>query len=388
VYFIDVGQGDATLIIANGQRLLVDGGRSKDRIEERLQALGVTDLDAIAATHPDADHIAGLIRALELYTVERIYLNGGTSGSQTFADLMTAVNAEGAQVTTIGRGGAIDLGGMTINVLHPAGLTDDSNEDSLVLRFGCGAVDVLITGDATVDSEFSMLFAGLVPDVEVLKVGHHGSNTSTSNAFLESALPEYAVISAGMDNQFGHPHADVVARLAAFGAQLVYTDTSEGDDTMRMTSNCATVDFTVVGDGGGATPAATTTQTATASPTNTPTATATATTVSGTGDVRITDILYDSPIPNETSGEYVELKNFDSHAVQTQGWRIDDEAGTFYTFGSFVLQPGASVRVHNCTGMNSATDLYNGACQAAWNNSGDTASLHNASSALVDTYAY
>ena len=123
------------------------------------------------------------------------------------------------------------------------------------------------------------------------------------------------------------------------------------------------------------TPTATTTQTAT-------------TTVSGTGDVRITNILYGSPIPNETSGEYVDLKNFDSHPVQMNGWRIDDEAGTFYTFGSFVLQPGATVRVHNCTGTNSATDLYNGACQAVWNNSGDTARLYNGSAALVDTYAH
>jgi beta-lactamase superfamily II metal-dependent hydrolase len=120
VIFIDVGQGDATLITVGGQRLLIDGGRSKTTIKTRLQALGITDLDAIVATHPDADHIGGLTEVLAMYTVERIYLNGGTSTSQTFAEFMLAVNAEGAQVTTLSRGQTIPLGGLQISVLHPA----------------------------------------------------------------------------------------------------------------------------------------------------------------------------------------------------------------------------------------------------------------------------
>ena len=105
IYFIDVEQGDATLIVAsNGETLLVDGGRSKTRIRDRLERLGIEDLDAIAMTHPDADHIAGLVEVLDLYPIERVYLNGGESESQTFANLMAGIGQEGAVVVTVTRG--------------------------------------------------------------------------------------------------------------------------------------------------------------------------------------------------------------------------------------------------------------------------------------------
>lgn len=279
-----MGQGDATLISVNGQRLLIDGGRSQNRIEERLSALGITDLDAIMATHPDADHIAGLIRVLELYTVETVYLNGGESDSQTFATFMAAVNAEGADVLTLSRGDAITLGGLTIEVLHPGANTGDSNADSLVVHLTCGSVDVLLTGDATLPSEASMIAAGVLSDVEVLKVGHHGSNTSTGQAFLDIVQPEYAVISAGMESQFGHPHEEVVTRLVATGATLYHTDTTAGDDTVVMSSDCSSVSFdTAPWDPDvevTVTPTATPTTVATATPTSTSTPTATMTATS------------------------------------------------------------------------------------------------------------
>lgn len=241
--FIDVGQGDATLVTVNGERLLVDGGRSQARIEERLNTLGVTHIDAILSTHPDADHIAGLIRVLQLYTVERIYLNGGTSSSQTYANYLALVEASGAEVAVLTRGDTIPLGGLELDVLHPAGLTGDSNGNSLVVLLSCGVVDVILTGDATIASEQSMLAAGVVTPVDVLKVGHHGSSTSTGQPFLDALQPAYAVISAGMSNQFGHPHAEVVARLVAMDVEIYHTDLTADDDTVTMTSGCSTVTF-------------------------------------------------------------------------------------------------------------------------------------------------
>ena len=120
IYFIEVGQGDATLVISSdGSSLLIDGGPSKELIGDRLQALGITDLDAIAMTHPDADHIAGLVEVLDRYEVEAIYLNGGESDSQTFSDLMAAIAAEDITPITVARGDIILLGGLSLDVLHP-----------------------------------------------------------------------------------------------------------------------------------------------------------------------------------------------------------------------------------------------------------------------------
>ncbi|MBI5948568.1 MAG: MBL fold metallo-hydrolase [Chloroflexi bacterium] len=286
IVVIDVGQGDATLITVNGQRLLIDGGRSGTTIKARLQTLGITDLDAIVATHPDADHIGGLAQVLGMFKVERIYLNGDTSDTATWDTFIAAVNVEGASVVTLRRGQNVPLGGLQIPVLHPPSLSGDSNVDSIVLQLTCGSVDVLFTGDAETASETSMLTAGVVRDVNVLKVGHHGSNSSSSLAFLQALDPEVAVISAGLNNQYGHPHAETLASLSAVGASLRYTDTTAGDDSVIMTSDCATYSFSVV-PGGGATLTHTPTSTpttpgaATPTTTNTPIPTATPTTGGG-----------------------------------------------------------------------------------------------------------
>jgi beta-lactamase superfamily II metal-dependent hydrolase len=242
--FIDVGQGDATLITAiTGETLLVDGGRSKKRLRDRLESMGIEDLDAIALTHPDADHVAGLVEVLEMFPIERIYLNGGESESQTFGNFMAGVDAEGATVTTVTRGDTMHLGGLTLKVVHPGKLSGDSNEDSMVLLLDCAEVEVLLTGDAETPSEVEMIAAGVLFDIDVLKIGHHGSRTSSSQAFLDVLLPEAGVISAGMENSYGHPHEDVVARLAATGMHILETDTTENADGIRMTSDCQTYEF-------------------------------------------------------------------------------------------------------------------------------------------------
>jgi beta-lactamase superfamily II metal-dependent hydrolase len=244
IYFIDVAQGDATLVVdRSGASLLVDAGRSQRRIRDRLRSLKVKDLDAVAVTHPDSDHIGGLPEVLDLYSVERIYLNGGTSDSQIFRELTAGVAAEEATVMQVSRGDVIPLGGLQLRVLHPGPLSGDSNADSMVLLVSCGAVSVLLTGDAEIPSERAMLAAGVLGDVDVLKVGHHGSRTSTSPEFLAQVRPEAGVISAGVGNSYGHPHPEVVERLTAAKVQLQRTDTTSADNTLALTSDCHSYQF-------------------------------------------------------------------------------------------------------------------------------------------------
>jgi beta-lactamase superfamily II metal-dependent hydrolase len=247
IHFIDVEQGDATLIVAStGETLLVDGGRSKDRIRDRLERLGIEDLDAIAMTHPDADHIAGLVEALALYRIERVYLNGGETDTKTYENLVSGIEGEGAQVSTVSRGdnnNVIPLGDLNIRVLHPGELTGDSNVDSMVLLVSCGQVEALLMADAEAESEEEMIQAGVLVEVEVLKVGHHGSDTSTTQAFLDLVKPEVGVISAGLENSYGHPHQEVVDRLEASSVEIIVTDTSEADDTVTLETDCQDYGF-------------------------------------------------------------------------------------------------------------------------------------------------
>jgi beta-lactamase superfamily II metal-dependent hydrolase len=241
VMFFDVGQGDASLVMVGGQRLLIDAGGDGSLAVTRLHTWGVHDLDAILATHPDDDHIGGFAAILEAFEVETVYLNGETSGSQAYADFMAAVNAEGAQVITLRRGDSIPLGGLELPVLHPPEpLSGNSNDDSIVVRLSCESIDVLFTGDVEAAAEASMLAAGLVPDLDVLKVANHGANTSTTAPLLAQTEPRFAVISAAAGNP---PHADVLDRLDAVDARLQYTDLGAGDDSLVLTSDCRTYEF-------------------------------------------------------------------------------------------------------------------------------------------------
>jgi beta-lactamase superfamily II metal-dependent hydrolase len=246
VHFIDVGQGDSILVEAGDADILVDGGPSGSAVLSYLAGQNVPDIDLLVATHMHADHIGGLDDVLAQYNVHEVWTNGATATSQTYQDFAAAVATEGATDREIRRGYSAQFGGVTLTALHPVDpLTGDANGDSIVLRLSCGSVDVLLTGDANADSEASMLGDPSVAlDADVLKVGHHGSATSTSDAFLDAVTPNDAVISVGAGNTYGHPTQETLNRLAAHGATIYRTDLN---GTVVLTSDCNTYSISATG---------------------------------------------------------------------------------------------------------------------------------------------
>lgn len=224
VHFIDVGQGDCILVDLGETEVLIDAGRSGGVVES-LQPIIDGHLEVMVATHPDADHIGGLTYVLGAFDVDKIWLNGDTAETQTYQNFIQAVNSEGAQVRVARRGDEIRVGSLSFLVLHPVDpLVNETNNNSIVLRLAYGQVDFLFPGDAEKEAEMSMLQANLITDIDILKVSHHGSKGASSQEFLAKAKPEVAIYMAGKDNQYGHPHAETLARLQAVGAQVYGTD--------------------------------------------------------------------------------------------------------------------------------------------------------------------
>jgi len=226
VHFIDVGQGDAILIDLQDIEVLIDGGDKSPGIVTYLSNYVDGALEVMVATHPHADHIGGLIDVLAKFEVKQIWHNGDTSTSKTCSDFMSAVNAENTQVSVTSRGNVIEVDSLSFKVLNPANLEGTINNNSIVLHLTFGEIDFLFEGDAEKEAEGAMLIMSdiPVPDVEILKVGHHGSRTASSPDFLAVTNPETAIYMAGEGNTYGHPHEETIQALSAIGAKIYGTD--------------------------------------------------------------------------------------------------------------------------------------------------------------------
>lgn len=232
VAFMDVGQGDAIFIqTPNGRQLLIDGGRYPS---ETLDQLGRQmpfwdrSIDLIMATHPDADHVAGLVDVIERYNVSQLITNGADEGSDSaYAALLAAAGERGTATHITQKGESIHLDeGIRVDILHSgaAGLSDSRNDASIVARLSYGELSVLLTGDAEEAAELGMIRDGNPLQAVVLKAGHHGANTSSGTEFLQAVAPRIVIISAGRDNPYGHPHPAMIARAEAVGAAVLRTD--------------------------------------------------------------------------------------------------------------------------------------------------------------------
>lgn len=238
--FLDVGQGDAIFIESpTGVQVLIDGGRDSAVLRELSKVMKPWDrsIDLVIGTHPDADHIGGLDAVIERYAVGAVMDPGIGKDTEELSSFVQSASQEGALLYRATAGGGIDLGGgVTLRIIAPlepipAG---DANAASIVVVLVYGNTSALLTGDAPAEVEEVLVHRNAVPDVDILKAGHHGSKTSTSDVFLGAAKPEVVVYSVGRGNRYGHPASEVMKRVEARGIHERRTD-EEG--TLLFVSN-------------------------------------------------------------------------------------------------------------------------------------------------------
>ena len=230
VHYIDVGQGDATLVQVNNENLLIDAGpnSSAKSLVDYLKGIGVSTIDHVIATHPHEDHIGGMDEIFEAFEVENFYSPKVDHTTKTFEKMITAVKNEGLSVTTIksGDGSKINLGdGTKVEIFSPVDdKYDNLNDYSPIMKITFGDDSFLFTGDAERFVEKQVMANGESLDADVLKVGHHGSTTSSSKEFIKEVSPNIAVIPVGEGNDYGHPHKEILDLLENNNIELLRTD--------------------------------------------------------------------------------------------------------------------------------------------------------------------
>ncbi|MEQ6856190.1 MBL fold metallo-hydrolase [Lysinibacillus capsici] len=356
VHFIDVGQGDSILIESpSGKTMLIDGGvkGAGQQIVSYLKELGINKLDIVVATHPDADHIGGLIPVLDNMTIEQFYDSGKVHTSQTFEEMLTRIDEKNIpyHVPKIGDDIEFDKD-VNVKVLNANDQATDNNDASIVLKMTYGNVSFLLTGDAGVALEKEMLQYDV--KATVLKAGHHGSNTSSSEEFIQAVKPEVTILSYGEDNKYGHPHAEIVDRLQAIGSKIYATA-----DLGTITVSTDGVNYTVNGK--------------------------------ETSSVETGNILSkEEPTPaieivsKDLVTEIVGIKNSGQHAVSLKDWQlISIEGHQIYNFPNLSLQPGKTIYITSGTNAREGQNYLKWTTKQIWLNAGDAAQLRNEKGELV-----
>ena len=244
ISFFDVGEGDSTLVSCDGQTMLIDGGSPgySSFLYTYLKDNGIDYLDYIVCTHAHEDHVGGLAGALNYAKVGTAYAPVTEFDSRAFRSFVKYLGQQGKQITVPQAGDTFQMGNANISIVGPVDMAfaeENVNNSSIVLHIEYGNTAFLITGDAEVLEEQSILKVGYDIHSDVLRVGHHGSYTSTSQDFLEAVSPEYCVISVGQDNTYGHPHDEVLNRIEAFGSAIFRTD-RDGDIVCRSDGKSVT----------------------------------------------------------------------------------------------------------------------------------------------------
>lgn len=357
VHFIDVGQGDSILIESpSGKTMLIDGGvkGAGQQIVSYLKELGINKLDIVVATHPDADHIGGLIPVLDNMMIEQFYDSGKVHTSQTFEEMLTRIDEKNIpyHVPKIGDDIVFDKD-VNVKVLNANEQATDNNDASIVLKMTYGDVSFLLTGDAGVALEKEMLQYDV--KATVLKAGHHGSNTSSSEEFIQAVKPEVTILSYGEDNKYGHPHAEVVDRLQAIGSKIYATA-----DLGTITVSTDGVNYAVNGK-----------ETSRVETGNKPSKE-----VAPTTAIEI--------VSKDLVTEIVGIKNSGQQAVSLKGWQlISIEGHQVYNFPNLSLQPGKTIYITSGTNAREGQNYLKWTTKQIWLNAGDAAQLRNEKGELV-----
>ena len=242
IYYLDVGQADSTFILLpNGENMLIDAG-TKDNgkdIVNVLDTLGVNNIDYLVGTHPHTDHIGGMQQVIENFDIGKIYMPKASSNTATYKNLLQSIKKNGYTITTAKAGVEILYDdSLSATIVAPNSSTyDDLNNYSAIIKLTYGLISFIFAADAEKLSE-DEIRTNIKCDV--LKVGHHGSSTSTSKNFLKKTEPEYAIISCGANNDYGHPHKEVIQRLNNAGISTYRTDLN---GTIEAISDGYTISF-------------------------------------------------------------------------------------------------------------------------------------------------
>lgn len=227
VHFIDVGQGDSILIEYQQKNILIDAGPEKSTtvLLDYLNKLAIKKLDIIIATHPHEDHIGGMSEVIRKFQVGKIYMPKVSHTTSTFTDLLLAISGKGLKISPAKAGVKFSLGDLQGLFVAPnSDYYEDLNDYSAVLKLTYSETAFLFEGDAEKLSEQEMLASGFDIQANVLKVAHHGSNSSSTRTFLKTVNPKYGVISVGKDNTYGHPTFNTLKSFATLGVDVFRTD--------------------------------------------------------------------------------------------------------------------------------------------------------------------
>ena len=230
VHFLDVGQGDCTIVLCDGEVMVIDGGPygKSDFIYSYIRkTLKLRHVDCIVSTHPHVDHVYGLSTVLNAARTDLLLTPVLEWDSKAFSFMLKYAKKQDTPIVVPNEGDTLQLGGATVTILHcwPEAINmQRTNDTSIVLRVDYGDTSFLFTADAEDWSEYMMIDAGVNLKADVLKVAHHGSRYSSTQEFLNVVQPGYAVISVGKDNSYSHPHEEVLARLQKVGANVLRTD--------------------------------------------------------------------------------------------------------------------------------------------------------------------
>ncbi|MBS7344046.1 MAG: MBL fold metallo-hydrolase [Caryophanon sp.] len=356
VHFIDVGQGDSILIESpNDAYMLIDGGDkgSGDEVVAYLDAQGIDTLDYVVATHPDADHIGGLIDVLKEKEIEHWIDSGKAHTSQTYLEMLSLIDEKDIDFIVPQIDDTIDFDdALDVVVLQADEDASDNNEASVVLKVTYNDRSFLFAADAGVKKEKDMLAQDI--DADVLKAGHHGSNTSSSEAFIKAVSPEVTILSYGEGNKYGHPHAEVTNLLEKYNS-LIYATAQSGTIVVETDGvNLSVLDADVV---------TTTPQQKKPAEANVPNVTITA---------------------KDALSEVVSIKNNGAEAVDVTNWTLVSVQGDQrFTFPSFTLQPGKTVHITSGDNKRDGGAYMHWSGRQIWANDGDAAQLLNDKGEIV-----
>lgn len=367
VHFIDVGQGDSILIESpNEHYMLIDGGTQSagQEVVEYLGNQNIDKLDYVVATHPDADHIGGLIPVLKNITIENFIDSGKAHTSKTYEEMLTLIQSKEISFDVAQSNERIPLDPeLEISVLHADEKAQENNEASIVLKVEYDDVSFLLTADAGIATEEKMMATEDV-SATILKAGHHGSNTSSSLEFIEAVRPEATILSYGQDNTYGHPHFEVIEHLQEVGSKIY--GTAEAGTIVVTTDgkryNVLANEWVGIG--------------ATSSIAPPPKSNADNDKGKQESPIRIESV--------DLEGEIVAIANHGKQSVNMKGWQLLSTAGDqLFNFPNISIGAGQKIYITSGSDAKEGNGYIKWTGRQIWLNDGDTAHLINPKGEVV-----